>query len=96
MATNSTGKQAQPSMPHRLALDECAHAEVTGVREVVRFDESAVVLRTVKGILLLQGSELKLKTLAPDGGRVVVDGNVNSVAYSQDHARGGFFRRLLG
>ena len=92
---NNPTSSKQPALPHRLVLDERAHLEVSGVREIVRFDERAVVLRTVQGMLQVQGEDLKLKTLLPDGGRVTVDGTVSAVAYAPDRA-GGFFRRLLG
>lgn len=92
---NNQSASKQPSLPHRLVLDERAHLEVSGVREIVRFDEHAVVLRTVQGMLQVQGEDLKLKTLLPDGGRVTVDGTVSAIAYAPDRAV-GFFRRLLG
>ena len=53
---------AQEQMPHKLSLSDRTALTMTGVTEVVSFDETAVVLRTVLGTLTVQGQELKLKT----------------------------------
>lgn len=88
--------QQSQQTPHRLTIEERRRLEVTGVQEVVRFDENAVMLSTVKGMLLIQGENLRLQTLLPDGGCVTVTGTISAAGYAQPHERGGFFRRLLG
>ena len=52
---------------------------MTGVTEVVSFEENNVVLQTGLGTLVVQGSDLKLKTLSPEGGQVEVDGSISAV-----------------
>lgn len=81
---------------HRLVLDEQRRLEVTGVREVLRFDEAQVVLQTVKGLLIAQGEGLRLKTLTPENGRVAVEGTVRALQYARGPVRGGFWKRLFG
>lgn len=88
-------QQPVPAMPHRLTLDERRALTLTGVNEVLRFDEQSVVLKTVKGILIVRGSGLQLQTLVPEGGRVSVEGSVDSMSY-EALREGGFFRRLFG
>ncbi len=83
-------------LPHKLTLNERKALSVTGVTEVVSFDESAVVLRTGLGTLLVQGSELQLKTLSTDGGQVAVEGKVSSLQYEEPREPGGWLRRILG
>ncbi len=89
-------KMQAPVLPHRLVLDERRHFEVTGVQEILRFEETQVVLRTVKGLLVLQGEGLRLQTLTPEGGRVVVDGGVNALSYSRERTKGGLLKGLFG
>ena len=48
---------------HSLRLTERKSLSVTGVTEVVRFDEDAVVLQTDMGTLTVQGEQLQLKEL---------------------------------
>ena len=48
-----TGTKPQlPELPHRLLLDERQHLELTGIREVLRFDETRVALRSTRGVVL--------------------------------------------
>ena len=81
--------------PHRLTLNDRRQLTVTGVTEVVSFDETAVVLKTSLGLLTVQGQDLKLKTLSLEGGQVAVDGQIVALIYEEP--RQGFsWRRLLG
>ena len=52
-------------LPHRLTLQERQQLTVTGVREVMRFDETAVVLRTELGTLVIQGRDLIAMGMEP-------------------------------
>ena len=83
-------------LPHKLTLNERKNLTMNGVTEVVSFDDTAVVLRTALGTLLVQGRELQLKTLSLDGGQVVVDGQISALIYEEPRPSGGLFRRLLG
>lgn len=85
---------AEPQAEHRLCLDGRSRLTMTGVSEVVSFEDSAVVLKTALGTLVVQGKELKLKTLSLDGGQVAVDGTVSALIYEEP--RTGWARRLFG
>ena len=87
---------AHEGMHHDLTLKGRKKLTVTGVGEVVSFDETAVVLRTELGVLLVQGNGLQLKTLSVEGGQVAVEGNVSALSYEEPRASGGWLRRLLG
>ena len=75
---------SQPQLPHKLTLNERRQLTMTGVTEVVSFDETAVVLHTSLGTLLIQGRDLKLKTLSLDG-----------LNYEEPRSRGGWASRLF-
>lgn len=88
---------AEPiQMPHKLVLNNRKDLTVTGVTEVVSFDDSTAVLRTEQGTLLVHGNALQLKTLSTDGGQVAVEGNVSALIYEDTGSRGGWKRRLFG
>lgn len=84
----------QEQMPHKLQLSERQKLTMTGVTEVVSFDENAVVLQTSLGTLLIQGQGLQLKTLSLEGGQMAVDGTVTSLTYEEPR-QDGLFRRLF-
>lgn len=82
-------------LPHKLTLNERKSLTVTGVAEVVSFDEASVVLRTSMGILVVDGSGLQLKNLSQDGGQVAVEGSVSGMVYEETKPAGGLLQRLL-
>ena len=83
-------------LPHKLQLNERSALTMTGVTEVVSFDETQVILQTSLGTLTVQGQQLQLKTLSVEGGQVAVDGLVSGLAYEEPRQSGGWLRRLLG
>ena len=84
------------ALPHRLTLNERKKMTVTGVTEVVSFEENAVVLKTALGTLAVQGRQLQLKTLSLEGGQVDVEGTVSALIYEEPRQSGGVLRRLFG
>ena len=86
---------AENQMPHKLSLDERSRLTMTGVTEVLSFDESTVLMRTDLGILQIQGQNLKLKELSQQAGEMAVEGTVTALQYAQS-GKGGWFGRLMG
>lgn len=81
-------------LPHKLTLNQREDLSLTGVTEVVSFDETAVILKTHLGTLSVLGETLVLKTLSVEGGQVAVSGHISSLIYEEPRPE-GFFRRLL-
>lgn len=82
-------------LPHKLTLNERKNLTMTGVTEVVSFDDSVIVLQTGMGRLVVQGQELVLKNLSLEGGQVAVDGKICALTY-EEIRQGGALRRLFG
>lgn len=83
------------TMPHKLTLDSRKNLSMTGVTEVVSFDENAVVLKTGMGQLTIHGAQLQLKNLSLEGGQVAVEGTISALVYEEPR-KSGPWRRLLG
>lgn len=86
---------AQEELPHRLSLSERNALTVTGVTEVVSFEETEAILQTSLGTLSVQGSQLQLKNLSLEGGQVDIEGDVSALSYAEPR-QGGWRRRLFG
>ena len=82
-------------LPHDLTLKQRKVLTMTGVTEVLSFDENAIALRTDLGILQIHGSQLQLKALSQENGSMMVEGTVSARVYEQPRP-GGFWRRLMG
>ena len=83
-------------LPHRLTLDERRQLMVSGVTEVVSFDENTVVLTTDMGTVMVGGTQLQLRNLSSEGGQVVVEGKVSAISYEEPRTAGGWLHRLFG
>ena len=57
--------------PHACFLQNRAAANLTGVREVVSFDENQVIMDTDLGLLTLKGKELHVSRLSVEKGEFV-------------------------
>ena len=81
---------------HRIEITDRANVSITGVSDVINFDESSVVLDTSAGILSIDGQELHIVSLNVDSGEISVSGSsINGIIYPQSFgkASGGFFRK---
>ena len=74
---------AEEHLPHKLQMNERRNLTMTGVTEVVSFDESTVVLQTSLGLLVVQGQQLQ----------VAVDGSISALSYEEPRQSG--WRRLF-
>ena len=80
-------------LPHKLSLDERKKLTMTGVNEVLRFEDTAVTLSTALGNLTVYGQQLVLKSLSQDGGQVAVDGKIDALIYEEPRPTGRLWRR---
>ncbi|MBQ3063202.1 MAG: sporulation protein YabP [Clostridia bacterium] len=90
------GRVAPDKKSHTLTLNERTDVQITGVSEVVSFDEASVLLETSVGTLVLEGTGLRVHTLDVAGGRLAVSGEISGLYYSHGHEgerrRRGLFR----
>ena len=82
--------------PHTLTLDDRARLSVTGVEDVLSFDESVIVMNTAQGDLLVRGSGLHIGRIALDSGELRVEGLICELSYEDRPAAGSFWQRLFG
>ena len=83
-------------MPHHVVMEGRSSLSVSGVEEVESFDETTIVMVTVKGTLVVRGEGLHIEKLSLDGGDLKVEGTVDSLTYEDDgREKGGFLARLL-
>ena len=70
--------------PHRLMMEDRGKMSMTGIVDVISFDEDQVVLDTDKGLLTIMGKDLCVSRLTLDKGEVDVDGQADSLVYSSN------------
>lgn len=70
--------------PHKLVLQNRSAANLSGIQDVVSFDENQVVLDTDMGLLTIKGKDLHVNRLTLEKGEVDIDGTVDSLVYSSN------------
>ncbi|MBQ8683997.1 MAG: sporulation protein YabP [Clostridia bacterium] len=88
-------ERTAPPQPHQLIMQDRRQVELTGVADVDSFDENAVIAYTSMGELTIRGSGLHIRQLNLEGGSLSLEGQVDSLTYSDAVKGGGFFSRLL-
>ena len=87
-------RNTQP-LPHQLIMQDRKQIEVTGVSDVDSFDENTVTAYTSLGELLIRGKGLHIRQLNLETGSLSVEGQIESLTYSEAVRTGGFFGRLF-
>lgn len=70
--------------PHRLEISNRGKGCVTGIQDVVSFDENQIILDTDMGLLTIKGKELHVSRLTLEKGEVDIEGTVDSFTYSSN------------
>lgn len=74
---------------HHLIMEERRSLTVSGVTDIERFDEEEVVVATELGQLSIKGQGLHLNKIDVEDGELSVEGELDSVSYSQPQEKGG-------
>ena len=70
-----------------IILENREKLTISGVIDVLSFDDQLVILETELGMLTIKGEDLRINKLSVDTGDVVIEGNINSVSYSEKEER---------
>ena len=86
------------STSHEFFMKDRKNVRLTGVTEVLSFDDTSVSLMTVCGELSVDGEGLRISSLDTVGGILMIDGNVHSLTYFDKKREGskGVFGRIFG
>lgn len=69
-------------------LENRNRLNVTGVVDVLNFDEEVITVVTELGILVIKGSDLHLNRFSLDNTELSVEGEINSLSYSDKKVGG--------
>ncbi|MHC1685529.1 MAG: sporulation protein YabP [Clostridiaceae bacterium] len=75
-------KESKEEKHSNATLEDRKRLVITGVIEVVRFNEEQINLNTSLGAVVIRGENLKMNKLDVQNGDVMVTGLINSIVYS--------------
>lgn len=71
-----------------VVIENRERINVTGVYDVINFDEELVTVDTELGILIIKGTDLKMNRLSLESSELVIEGEINSINYSDKNNLG--------
>lgn len=66
-----------------LVLENREKLTISGVNDVLSFDDQIVILETQLGLLTVKGENLRINRLSLDNEEVVVEGEINNLMYTE-------------
>ncbi len=80
-----------------IVLSDRKILELSGIEDVISFDDLSIYLITTVGNLLIEGSELHITTLDVALGKMTVEGMIRSMIYNDkdNKKKSGFFSNIL-
>ena len=66
-----------------LVLENREKLSISGVIDVLSFDDQVVIVETELGLLTVKGENIRINKLSIDTSEIVVEGEINNLAYSE-------------
>ena len=81
---------------HKIVMESRRNLSITGVTDIDSFDEQIVAVFTDVGELVVRGSGLHIGKIDVDSGELVLDGEIESLEYTDNvTSRGSLLSRLF-
>ena len=76
-------KNINQNIVQNLVLENRNKLNISGVLDVLSFDDQIVIVETELGLLNVKGENLRINKLSIDTSEVIVEGDISSLAYSE-------------
>lgn len=86
------------SVVQNVILENREKLSISGVLDVLSFDDQIVILETELGLLTIKGDNLRINKLSLDTAEVIIDGEVYNIGYSEkdtNQKSGGFLGKIF-
>ncbi len=92
-------KMINSSVIQNLVLENREKLSISGVKDVLSFDDQVVIVETELGLLTVKGEELRINKLSIDTSEVIVEGDIDSLTYSDnknlDKSKGSLISKIF-
>ena len=79
----------QNNVIQNIILENREKLTITGVMDVLSFDDQIVIVETELGLLTIKGEDLRINKLSLDNSEVIVEGEIYNLSYSEDNKKQG-------
>ena len=80
---------------HNIIIEDRKKFVLTGISEVMSFDEETIMLETSLGRLAIKGAGLRILNFESQIGDLTGEGKIFALIYTANDSGGGFFSRLF-
>lgn len=82
-----------------IVLENREKLSISGVIDVLSFDDQVVIVETELGLLTIKGENLRINKLSIDTSEVIVEGDITSLTYSDnkniEKSKGTFISKIF-
>ena len=89
-------KSLSSTVIQNLVLENREKLSISGVLDVLSFDDQLVIVETELGLLNIKGENLRINKLSIDTSEVVIEGEIYSMVYSEKDTSKKGTTSLLG
>lgn len=79
---------------HSIIIENRKKITMTGVKDVLSFDEETVILETSMGRLTVKGAGLHILNFDTESGEITAEGKIYAAVYTAEES-GGIFSRIF-
>ena len=89
-------EERQTQRAHKVILNNRKSGTISGVSDVLSFDIKEILLETDQGMLMIKGNDLHVNRLTLEKGEVDIEGQIDSLTYSDVSGYANKGKSLLG
>lgn len=78
-----------------ILMENRERLNISGIIEVINFDEETICVNTELGLLTVKGEQLKVNRLNLDNTELLVEGKISCLLYSDNYSKTGFLKKLF-
>lgn len=75
-------EEKQTNIMQNIILENRKKLTLTGIKDVLSFDDEIVVVESELGLLNIKGTDLRVNKISVETGDVIVDGTIRAIEYS--------------
>ena len=83
MIIDEKKNSSNSNLMQNLVLENREKLSISGVNDVLSFDDEIVILETGLGLLTIKGENLRINKLSLDSEEVIIEGEINNLSYSE-------------
>lgn len=81
---NNSNSNNNGTILQNIILENREKLTVTGVLDVLSFDDQIVIVETQLGLLTIKGNELRINKLSIDTSEIIVEGEIFNLSYTEN------------